>query len=129
MANKLTHRKKAYSSERVDIDFSFVPNTASAPATTGFDGDVRAVSTVVHTATGRWTITLRDAFPGEPVITCSLQLAASNVDAAMDALYVAASKTIELRYKVAGTLTDLASTAGNRLGFKATFRNSLRKKS
>ena len=49
-----------YTTGVVRLDFSFTANGASDPATTTFRGE--GVASVVHSATGKYTVTLSDGF-------------------------------------------------------------------
>jgi hypothetical protein len=130
MARPSTHVLKTTYPERVLLVGSFVPNAAVSPVAAGNalldgygyeDGYLfgSGIYSVIHTATGVFTITLDDKFHDFEGAFCSLQLASAANTACQFGAIDTDAKTIVIRTFTPGTNTaaDIAYAAGNRVMF------------
>lgn len=114
----------------VSLDFSFACNNTSDPVTTSFRGATTFVSSVAHSATGRYLVTLADTYRYSITSVPSLDDSATGGDGGYATIGAASnegSATLPLTYVVhtrnaAGTETDFASP--RRLGLKLCLKNS-----
>lgn len=104
---------------------SFIPNSASTPASSGIRGNW--ISSVAHTSTGVWTITMKAGYRGLRGILgalCSLQLNASALSfVQLGAIDLNAGTIVVRAYtESAGSfaLADIASDANNRISVELT---------
>lgn len=87
----------------------FYPDTAEDPA---YDDDGGVVASIVHTATGKYTLTLRD-FPHRILaVVPSITVVGDATDAtAQGGVEVPTSGTVVVKTKAGGTNTDFAANA------------------
>lgn len=106
---------------------SFVPNGSSAPEASGIRGNW--ISSVVHTGTGIWTITM--ATPYKNVVgllsaIATLSLASSGLSFVQIGAIDLTAGTIVIRAYTEATgtlaLADIDNTAGNRISFEFVFK-------
>lgn len=105
---------------RVLIAGSFAPDTANPPT------DVRGagIQTVVRSAQGRFTVTLRDVWNQCDAAKVSLQLNAAAARSVQVGAINLANRTVVLRViDAAGAEQDVAANANNRINFELVMRH------
>lgn len=123
-------RRSVYRSFGVDdciIPFAFAPNGTSDPGISG-EGCAGLVKSIVHTATGVFTITLSHRFKAIKYADAAIgmgthadlkpQWGACNVD-------VDGGGTLVLNILAVNTLTDIAAATGNIIYVLLVLRNSV----
>lgn len=115
MANSDKYPARTAVPEGIAIPISFAPNGAGAVDQTTIQGK-RVVTSVTRTGVGVFDIILKQAWDAVITVSESIQLAA-DADATMSSWnYVAATRTLTLRFRTAGAAADVAANAQNRLG-------------
>lgn len=124
MADRNTDNVLSIGKNRVLVPFSFAPDTAANPAAGTQKG--QGVTSVVHTGTGLFTLTLDDTWGQLDSFTTTLQLATAADQFAQGGTYVAASKTLVIAvWDISGNaVADVAKNANNRINVNLVFRNS-----
>ena len=107
----------------VMIPFSFAPNGGSAITQSTIKGLVGAITSVTYSATGLYAVIFRNAFRDFICFSPSVQLTTDSDATLSSYSWVAATRTLTLRYRVAGAANALAADDGNRLGGVAFFKN------
>jgi hypothetical protein len=104
----------------VRVNGGFSPNGSSDP--TAFFG--RCISSVAHTSTGVWTVTLKNEFKGMSLYGkyLSVQLAASADVAAHFGAYDRDAGTLVIRNLTGGSLADIAAATDNYIFFELVAR-------
>lgn len=119
--DSLTHNMKTIAGEYVLIAGSF------APAGTGAVTDVKGAGfTVARTGVGVYDVTLSEKYLALVAYTANVQRSA-DVDGDMKVVgadTVASTKIVTLKHLVAGTATEIAANAANRVHFTFVLRNT-----
>ncbi len=105
------------------LSFSFLPNGSSAVDQDSIKG--RGIASVAWTATGKFTITLADSYVA--LMSASFLIAMTSeadLNPQIGAVDVVTAKTIKLVILAAGSGTDIASNAANRVYGTLFLRNS-----
>lgn len=120
MASFPKHKAWANNPDVVVIHGSFAPAGAGAPT----DQKGRGF-TVAHSATGKFTITFTKQYQHMLSAVATVQHNTDNTDlTAQFGVYTAASRTLVLKTKAAGTNTDITADADNRVNFSVAFQNT-----
>lgn len=124
MANRNLANPQVLNRGEVIICGSFAPNGASAVAATS---NLGIGWSVVRTSAGLFTVTLEDSWVSLTSAQVSLQLATvAAVAVQLGTIDVVTAKTVEIRAlsSSAGTVTDVAADANNRIHFELRLKNS-----
>ena len=123
MSNKDLYRASTPVPDGAALPFSFAPNSGSAVDQTTIKGRNAVITSVTRTGAGVFDVVLKDAWDDVIAVTPSIQLNA-DADATMSSWnYVAATRTLTLRFRTAGAAADVAANANNRLGAVIHVRN------
>lgn len=118
------------------VPVSFAPNAANDPGITGTlsaglvtgTANGQEVASIVHTATGQFTITFNEAYPELMGAFASIRLNANLDLKTQFQIYTPATSSakakIVLNILAVNTLTDIASNANNRVDCLFIFRKS-----
>lgn len=102
--------------EGVEIPISFAPNGAGAVDNTQNRGK-RVIQSVTRTGVGVFDVILKHSWDGGLIaVNPSIQLSADADTTLSSWNYVAATRTLTLRFRTAGAAADIAANAANRLG-------------
>jgi hypothetical protein len=108
---------EAFGEGQVDVYFSFPPNGASDPASFGGSPIIKSI---VHTATGKYTVTLDKAFRPKALIGLSCVYAFDNAnpgicDLGLGAVTITAGSdtTVILYTQVGAAIADIAANAAS----------------
>lgn len=127
---------QAFGNDLVALFVSFAPNTAvdpgvagtlSAGAISGTANGQELVS-IIHTATGKFTITFKKAYPEMLAAFAHIQLSANADLKTQLGPYVpssaGANPTVVVNVLAVNTLTDIAANANNRISCLFIFRRT-----
>lgn len=110
---------KTLGRNRVEVCFSFAPDTANPPTAIRGAG----VVTVVRSAQGRFTATLQDVWSQCDAAVATVQLAAAAARTAQVGTINLAARTVVIRVvDAAGAEQDVAANANNRVNVKLIMR-------
>ncbi len=107
----------------IDLEGSFATNGASAPAAAGIYGNW--ISSVAHSATGVWTITLKEKFrsmQGMFAGHVTPQGASAAAYAGSLGAQDLSAGTCQVCNATAGALADIAAATGNRINVTLTMK-------
>lgn len=123
MADRRFSPVRANGTGYVKLAFAFAPNGASAPVLG--EGCKSWVSSITHSGTGQFTITLADKYSACVKASANLQLnAVADLKPQWGAIDVSGAKTLVLNVLAVATPTDIAANANNNIFVELTLRNS-----
>ena len=121
---------RADGNDEVAVNFSFAPNAAAAPLVSSFT-NAQIISSIVHTATGVFTIALNCLYPSlicAPTpgiaLTANLDLKAQWGAITPAVIATGVKWTFVLNILAVNTLTDIAANAANRIHVALVFRET-----
>jgi hypothetical protein len=119
MASITTYTPGMLRPERVELYGSFETNGSSNPiAIKGFG------YTVVHSATGKYTVTLSDSYADVEFAEAHLQMHTPDGSVATVGDISVSGRTIVIETLTDGSAADIAANANNRVNFRLVLRNT-----
>jgi hypothetical protein len=124
MSGRKLNKKETLGIKLVDVDFRFFPNSTTDPAGTIDPGN--AVAGIVHTSTGKYTVTLRDQWKSLVGFSATMQLDGDSED-----LYATlgdvdlSAKTVVILTKTGSSNADSgAADANQSVSVRLTFQDA-----
>lgn len=122
MGSNSLYPSQAMSPAIVLQPFSFAPNGSSAVAASSIQGE--GIASVTRTGTGVFDIVLKSPWTRFAGFCPSVQLA-SDADVTVSSWnYAAATRTLTVRVRSAGSAADIAANSANRIGGLLLLKNS-----